>query len=641
MSSPEKHQRDPWIIRTYAGFGNADDSNRRFHENLKKGQTGLSVAFDLPTQNGYDPDAPMARGEVGGCGVSIAHIGDMENLFRGIAVGMVNTSMTINAPAPFLLALYLVLAERQQVAWTELRGTVQNDLMKEFVARGTSIFSPETSLRLSCDLITFSSEHVPNWNPINMCGYHYMESGARPQEEIGYAFGNALLVLDRIRPQLSHESFEKVVRRISFFINSGIELVPEICKMRAYSQLWANICREEYGIDDVKFRAGCQVRSLSLTAAQPENNIIRIALEALPVILSANARVNALQLPGFREALSLPDEMEQTLSLRTQQILMHETKIDAYPDIFEGNPVIESLTAQYMNDARTIAQSMRSIGYTESIQLLNLELTKAFMERQRRIESGDDIVVGVNKYTEPVGLAEQLTPAPSTAQGDDFGNRRHQEIGQWREKRDHVAFERAKDLLRAAVTNGENIMPPTIGFVKAGGTVGEWTSVIEHATQGRYSGAFDPAKVSSLSAQEPTGEKLRIVLGKAGLDGHNNAIKILALACRNAGHEVIFAGIKLSAEALMKVALEEDASILGVSCSSGAHLTIAADLVRLRSAMGLESVRLVLGGTIPERDISTLYTLGIDIVVSDTAASMSEIVKLITSPSATSYNRHQ
>ncbi len=347
--------REPWIIRTYAGFGDAREANERFLANLKQGQRGLSIAFDLPTQNGYDPDAPVARGEVGEAGVSICHWQDMERLFENIPLHSINTSMTINATAPFLLALYLVVAEKHGVPWTELRGTTQNDLLKEFVARGTSIFHPELSFRLSTELIRFAVERVPNWNPINCCGYHYMESGAGPAEEIGYAFGNALLILDAIRPKLDAAAFEQTVRRISFFINSGIELVPEICKIRAYFKLWRELCATEYGVNDVAFRAGCQVRSLTLTEPQPEVNIIRIAYEALPVVISADARVNALQLPGFREALSLPDQSEQTLSLRTQQVLMHETGLAGYGDIFEGSKVIEKLTDETATRAREIA----------------------------------------------------------------------------------------------------------------------------------------------------------------------------------------------------------------------------------------------------------------------------------------------
>src|SRR5271163_3693444 len=409
-------KREPWIIRTYAGFGDARQANQRFHQNLKAGQKGLSIAFDLPTQNGYDPDAPVASGEVGKAGVSICHWRDMEQLLEGIPLAKINTSMTINATAPFMLALYLVVAEKQGVPWTELRGTTQNDLLKEFVARGTSIFQPEISLKLSADLIKFAVGHAPNWNPINCCGYHYMESGAGPAEEIGYAFGNALMILDAIRPSLSELDFEQTVRRISFFINSGIELVPEICKIRAYFKLWRDLCRDEYGIEDVAFRAGCQVRSLTLTEQQPEVNIIRIAYEALPVVLSANARVNALQLPGFREAMALPDQAEQLLGLRTQQVLMHETGIARYGDIFEGSKVIEQLTREISDQARAIALRLREAGYARAIASVSADLTRLLSERQRMIEDGAIVQVGVNAFTGAIGLA----PAAAAADAPDY-----------------------------------------------------------------------------------------------------------------------------------------------------------------------------------------------------------------------------
>src|SRR5581483_6926474 len=407
VQSAQTKKRDPWIIRTYAGFGDARQANERFRRNLREGQRGLSIASDLPTQNGYDPDAPLAMGEIGKAGVSIAHWRDMEQLLEGIPLEQINTSMTINATAPFILALYLVVAERQGVAWSELRGTTQNDLMKEFVARGTSIFSPEVSFRLSTELISFAVKHVPNWNPINCCGYHYMESGAGPAEEIGYAFGNAMLILDALRPTVSSEAFEQTVRRISFFINSGIELVPEICKVRAYFKLWPELCREEYGIDQVAFRAGCQVRSLTLTEQQPELNIIRVAYEALPVVISDGARVNALQLPGFREALGLPDQQEQLIGLRTQQILMHETGLGDYGDIFAGSRIIEELTAATAQTARRIALELRESGFGTAINLISEQLTRLLAARHARVESGEIIHVGVNAFTGEIGL----TPA--------------------------------------------------------------------------------------------------------------------------------------------------------------------------------------------------------------------------------------
>ncbi|MFZ0890481.1 MAG: methylmalonyl-CoA mutase family protein, partial [Candidatus Binataceae bacterium] len=434
---PEKPAREPWIIRTYAGFGDARQANRRYRENLKQGQRGLSIAFDLPTQNGYDPDAPVAAGEVGKAGVSIYQWRDMEELFEGIDLGEINTSMTINATAPFILALYLVVAEKHGVAWSALRGTTQNDLLKEFVARGTSIFQPEISFRISTELIKFAVERVPNWNPINCCGYHYMESGAGPAEEIGYAFGNAMLLLDALGRELKPTAFEDTVRRISFFINSGIELVPEICKIRAYFRLWPKLCREQYGLDGVKFRAGCQVRSLTLTEQQPELNIIRIAYEALPVLISSDARVNALQLPGFREALALPDQAEQTLSIRTQQILMHETGLTRYGDIFEGSTVIEQLTRETMAHAEAIAMELRQAGYARAIPTISAGLTRSLAERQRKLESGEIVQVGVNAFMGESGLAPRAATGEDSAAQSQLERERIESLRKWRAERDN------------------------------------------------------------------------------------------------------------------------------------------------------------------------------------------------------------
>ncbi|MGD0073851.1 MAG: methylmalonyl-CoA mutase family protein [Candidatus Binataceae bacterium] len=486
-SSVSKASREPWIIRTYAGFGDARQANRRFHENLKHGQKGLSVAFDLPTQNGYDADAPIAVGEVGKAGVSVSHWQDMEVLFEGIDLGAINTSLTINATAPWLLALYLVIAEKHGVPWTKLRGTVQNDLLKEYVARGTSIFQPEVSLRFSTELIRFAVERVPNWNPINCCGYHYMESGAGPAEEIGYAFGNALLLLDALREKLKPAAFEETVRRISFFINSGIELVPEICKLRAYFKLWPRLCREEYGITDVLFRAGCQVRSLTLTEQQPEVNIVRIAYEAIPVLISANARVNALQLPGFREAIALPDQSEQLLSIRTQQVLMHETGITNYPDIFEGSKVIEAMTEEIAERAFGIARSLREAGYARAIAMVGSQLSRQLAERQSRIEKGEIIQVGVNAFLGEIGLM-----APSSGSREDPAaqgaaeRERIEALRRWRAERDQSRVSGAREKLERAAAAGDDIMESTLDLARSGGTVGEWTASLEGATRGRY-----------------------------------------------------------------------------------------------------------------------------------------------------------
>ncbi len=632
MPEPEQKARaprEPWIIRTYAGFGDARQANERFLANLKQGQRGLSIAFDLPTQNGYDPDAPVARGEVGEAGVSICHWQDMERLFEGIPLQSINTSMTINATAPFILALYLVVAEKHGVPWTELRGTTQNDLLKEFVARGTSIFHPELSFRLSTELIRFAVERVPNWNPINCCGYHYMESGAGPAEEIGYAFGNALLILDAIRPKLDVAAFAQTVRRISFFINSGIELVPEICKIRAYFKLWRELCATEYGVDDVAFRAGCQVRSLTLTEPQPEVNIIRIAYEALPVVLSADARVNALQLPGFREALALPDQSEQTLSLRTQQVLMYETGLAGYGDIFEGSKVIEKLTDETATRAREIAIRLREAGYSRAISIVSGELTRQLAERHRKVESGEIVQIGVNAFTGEVGL----TPPPR--QNSDHAGQvlkekeRIESIRKWRAARDQAAVAKAREALERAGANdgGIGLVEATIDLARAGGTVGEWTDSLVRVGRGRYTPPILETSVSVGALKVPVAKrKIRIALGKAGLDGHINAIKLLAHACMQAGMEVVLAGFKQTPEQMVATALEEDVDVIAISSLAGAHMSIARETIDLLKSRGAGEVALVMGGIIPEADRTALLELGVKAVFTPKDSNLAEIV---------------
>jgi len=621
--------REPWIIRTYAGFGDARQANERFLANLKQGQRGLSIAFDLPTQNGYDPDAPVARGEVGEAGVSICHWDDMERLFEGIPLQSINTSMTINATAPFLLALYLVIAEKHGVPWTELRGTTQNDLLKEFVARGTSIFHPELSFRLSTELIRFAVERVPNWNPINCCGYHYMESGAGPAEEIGYAFGNALMILDAIRPRLDAAAFEQTVRRISFFINSGIELVPEICKIRAYFKLWQELCATEYGVNDVAFRAGCQVRSLTLTEPQPEVNIIRIAYEALPVVLSADARVNALQLPGFREALALPDQAEQTLSLRTQQVLMYETGLAGYGDIFEGSKVVEKLTAETAARAREIAIRLREAGYSRAISIVSGELTRQLAERHRKVESGEIVQIGVNAFTGEVGL----TPPPKSNADHSAQTIKEKEriesIRQWRTARDQKAVAAAREALEraAASDGGTGLMEATIDLARAGGTVGEWTDSLVRVGRGRYTPPILETSVSVGALKVPKAtRKIRIALGKAGLDGHINAIKLLAHACMQAGMEVVLAGFKQTPEQMVATALEEDVDVLAISSLAGAHMSIARETIELLKSRHASDVALVMGGIIPEADRTALLALGVKAVFTPKDSNLGEII---------------
>ena len=628
-ASISKPQREPWIIRTYAGFGDARQANRRFHENLRQGQKGLSIAFDLPTQNGYDSDAPIAIGEVGKAGVSVSHWQDMEELFEGIDLGAINTSMTINAPATWLLALYLVLAEKRGVPWTKLRGTTQNDLLKEYVARGTSIFQPEVSFRLSTELIRFAVERVPNWNPINCCGYHYMESGAGPAEEIGYAFGNALLILDALRERLKPAAFEDTVRRISFFINSGIELVPEICKLRAYFKLWRDLCRDEYGIADVVFRAGCQVRSLTLTEQQPELNIIRIAYEALPVLISANARVNALQLPGFREAIGLPDQAEQLLSLRTQQILMHETAITGYPDIFEGSKVIEGLTEEISGRARAIASKLREAGYARAIAIVGAELTRQLSEHQSKLEKGEITQVGVNAFLGEIGLMRIAAEPESSETAQPAAEKeRIDSLVRWRSGRDRAAVGAAREKLERAGASGGDIMDATLELARAGGTIGEWTASIESVTQGRYVPPLLDAATGVAPFRVPSARrKIRIALGKAGLDGHVNAIKLLAHACRQAGMEVILAGFKQTPAQLVEAALQEDVEILGISSMAGAHMTIARETLALLNARRASGINLVMGGIIPDRDRQALLAMNVKVVFTPKDSNLHDIVQ--------------
>ncbi|HTR61172.1 MAG TPA: methylmalonyl-CoA mutase family protein, partial [Candidatus Binataceae bacterium] len=605
-------------------------ANARFHQNLKSGQRGLSIAFDLPTQNGYDPDAPVAAGEVGKAGVSICHWQDMEALFDGIPLGQINTSMTINATAPFLLALYLVVAEKHGVPWTELRGTTQNDLMKEYVARGTSIFQPQMSFRLSTDLIKFAVEQVPNWNPINCCGYHYMESGAGPAEEIGFTFGNAMLLLDALRENLTPAALEQTVRRISFFINSGIELVPEICKVRAYFKLWRELCKSEYGIDEVAFRAGCQVRSLSLTEQQPEVNIIRIAYEALPVTLSAGARVNALQLPGFREALSLPDQAEQTLSLRTQQVLMYETGIGKYGDIFEGSKLIEKMTDETAARAKEIAMKLRAAGYTRALDLVAAELTRQLAERQARLESGEIVQVGVNSFLGEIGLAGAAAAADDDTSQQKSEKERIESLKRWRGDRDNAAVARAREMLERAAAEGGSMMPATVELARAGGTVGEWTESLERVSQGRYTPPILDARAGvSRASASSNGHRLKVALGKAGLDGHINAVKLLARACMEAGMEVVLAGFKQTSAQMVETALQEDADVLAISSLAGAHLTIARDTLALLKDRGASDVRVVMGGIIPEADRKRLIDLGVRAVFTPKDSNLGAITKQI------------
>lgn len=625
---PRLDERPPWIIRTYAGFGDAEQSNRRFRENLERGQRGLSIAFDLPTQCGYDSDHPMAVGEVGGTGVAVCHLGDLELLLEAIDLARINTSMTINATAPWLFALYVALADKRGISRNQLAGTTQNDLLKEFVGRGTYVFSPEPSLRLTTDLIAFAAAEVPRWNPINVCGYHYMESGAGPAQEVGFALGNALLILDAIRPSLDGEAFENVVRRISFFVNSGIELVPEIAKMRAYAQLWADLCERELGIANVPFRAGCQVRSLTLTEPQPEVNIVRIAYEALPVTLSANARVRALQLPGFREATGLPDHAEQTLALRTQQVLMYETGIADYEDIFEGSRVVERETARVRNEAEAIVRHIREVGLERAIHTISERLTVGLVEQTAALERGDVVRVGVNAFTDPIDLAVPPRYEDDTDARQEGVGRHLQRLQRWRRERNEVAVAGALEALHRAAKSGDNVLPASIDLARAGGTTGEWTSTLEDAFGGRYQAPLGVDVAVSRSVRVPKApHPIRVLLAKGGLDGHVNAVKLLAFAFRQAGMEVIYSGLQQTPEAIAQSAVQEDVDVIGVSSLSGAHLHIARELFAALSERGAADVPVVMGGIIPEADEAVLQELGVRVVFTPKDNDVAAIVQ--------------
>ncbi len=633
--------RTPWIIRTYAGFGSAADTNARFRQNLAQGQRGLSVAFDLPTQCGYDADDAMAQGEVGRTGVSIGHLGDMRALFDGIDLAAANTSMTINATAPWLYAMYLALADERGVNRAALRGTTQNDLLKEFVARGTSIFDPATSFAFSVDLVATARAHTPRWNPTNCCGYHLMESAARPEEEVGYAIAGAVLLLDAVRARLPAEELAEAVDATSFFINSGIELVPEIAKVRAYAALWPRMCRQRYGVE-TRFRAGCQVRSLTLTAQQPEVNIVRIALSCLPVLASAEARVGALQLPGFREAIGLPDAAEQLLALRTQQVWMHETGIADWPDIFAGSHVIEAETARIAAAAEAIVDRSLKLGYEATILELAGLLGRRVREWSQRIERGEQVLVGVNAFQEPMGIAGPAA-VESGPSNDAVAALRAQALRAWRQGRDDEAWRTARAALIEAARGDLGIVEASIDFAKAGGTTGEWTSAILEVRGPRWSaplgvdlsgGAPRAAALQPTTPQADAGglpvsfsvrTPTRVLLAKAGLDGHTNALRLLAMALRDAGMEVIWLGPGTTPRAIALGAVSEGVDAIGLSSLSGAHLWVTSEVRAELARHGAADLPILLGGILPQADHDALRALGV-VSLFGPGAAVSDIV---------------
>jgi len=616
----------PWMMRTYSGHSTAKASNELYRTNLSKGQTGLSIAFDLPTQTGYDPDDPRARGEVGKVGVPVANIGHMRQLLDSIPVGEMNTSMTINAPAAWMLALYVAHAEEQGVPSAQLRGTTQNDIVKEYLSRGTYIFPPEPSRRLIVDMIAYCANNVPFWNPMNVCSYHLQEAGATPVQEIAFSLATAIDVLDAVRDsgQVTPEEMTAVVGSISFFVNAGIRFVEEVCKMRAFTQMWDEITLERYGITDPKarrFRYGVQVNSLGLTEAQPENNVQRIVLEMLGVTLSKNARARSLQLPAWNEALGLPRPWDQQWSLRMQQVLAFETDLLEYGDILDGSHVIEGLTAQLVTDARAELDDVLAHGGAfAAIEELKGRLVASNTERVRRIESGDQKVVGVNSFTEtaesPLGGEENILRVDSAVEAHTIA-----ELEQWRSSRNNTAVAVAIDELRRVAQSDENIMEASIALAHAGGTTGEWANTLREVF-GEYRAPTGVAAAVGIGqlpedlravadiSRAMAGGPPRLLVGKPGLDGHSNGAEQIAVAARDAGMEVIYQGIRLTPEQITAVARDEDVDVVGLSILSGSHLELVPDVVNRLRAEGV-TAPVIVGGIIPEEDRPTLLAAGV------------------------------
>jgi (2R)-ethylmalonyl-CoA mutase len=635
----------PWLMRTYSGHSTARASNELYRTNLAKGQTGLSIAFDLPTQTGYDPDAIEARGEVGKVGVPVAHIGHMKQLLDGIPPGEMNTSMTINAPAAWMLGLYVANAEDQGVESKALRGTTQNDIMKEYLSRGTYIFPPQASLRLIVDTIAFCSEWIPKWNPMNICSYHLQEAGATPVQEIAYSLANAIGILDAVRDsgQVSEDRFPAVVASISFFVNAGIRFVEETCKLRAFTELWDRITLERYGVTDEKarrFRYGVQVNSLGLTEEQPENNVQRIVLEALGVTLSKKARARSIQLPAWNEALGLPRPWDQQWSLRIQQVLAFETDLLEYEDLFDGSKVVEAKTKELADGAMAELDDVLALGGAfEAIDELKTRLVRSHTERRRRIESGDLKVVGVNSYTEtapsPLGGAESIMRVDPAVQDELIAD-----VQAWRSSRDSDAVKRSLDELRRAAESGVNVMASTIDLAHAGGTTGEWAGVLREVF-GEYRaptgvGAAAGGNLGGLAAvaervKGMAGGPPRLLVAKPGLDGHSNGAEQIAVAARDAGMEVIYQGIRLTPEQIAAVARDEDVDVIGLSILSGSHLELVPEVVRLVRAEGVNAP-VVVGGIIPVEDEALLRDTGVAAVYTpkdfELARIMGEIADL-------------
>jgi ethylmalonyl-CoA mutase len=642
-----------WIFRTYAGHSTAAASNELYRKNLNKGQTGLSVAFDLPTQTGYDSDHPHAKGEVGKVGVPISHIGDMRELFDGIPLGEMNTSMTINATAAWLLALYVALADEQRVPRATLTGTTQNDIIKEYLSRGTYVFPPAPSMRLTKDVILFTTKEMPKWNPMNVCSYHLQEAGATPVQELAFALATAVGVLDAVKAsgECADEEFGDVVGRISFFVNAGLRFVTEICKLRAFTELWDEITHERYGVNDPKqrrFRYGVQVNSLGLTEQQPENNVARILLEMLAVTLSKDARARAVQLPAWNEALGLPRPWDQQWSLRMQQILAYETDLLEYGDVFDGSPVIAAKVAELKRAAKEELKQIEDMGGTVAAVesgYLKRQLVESNSRRVEAIERGEQTVVGVNRFveTEPSPLADAADAVLTVPEEAETGQVAR--LNAWRAARDNDAVAGALAALRNAARNGGNIMPPSIACAKAGVTTGEWGIALRSAF-GEYRAptgvgtamrndaeGLDDIRAEVDRVSKKLGRRLKFLIGKPGLDGHSNGAEQIAARARDAGMEVVYDGIRLTAEAIAASAAEKGVHVVGLSILSGSHLPLVRDVVARMKAAGLDDVPVVVGGIIPPEDESALRKDGVAAVYTpkdfELNRIMSDVVRIV------------
>ena len=658
--TPVAPERDrPWLFRTYSGHSSAKASNELYRTNLARGQTGLSIAFDLPTQTGYDSDHVLARGEVGKVGVPVSHIGDMETLLDGIPLDRMNTSMTINAPAAWLLSLYIAVAERQGVARDALAGTTQNDVLKEYLSRGTHIFPPVPSVKLITDTVAFTYREVPKWNPVNVCSYHLQEAGATPEQELAFALANAEAILDAAREsgQVPAEDFPRVVGRISFFVNAGVRFVTEMCKMRAFTELWDEICRDRYGVEDPKlrrFRYGVQVNSLGLTEQQPENNVYRILLEMLAVVLSKNARARAVQLPAWNEALGLPRPWDQQWSLRMQQIVAHETDLLEFGDIFDGAPEIEAKVAELKAAATDQLARIETMGGAlAAIEsgYMKQALVESNTRRIAAVEAGERTVVGVNAYTEAADSPLLADEDGGFLAVDDAAERDQVErLNAWRESRDDAAAARALHELEAAAQEGRNVMDPSIACAHAGVTTGEWADALRRvfgeyraptgvgaATTAPVDGDTDDVHGRVEALAQRLGRRPKMLVGKPGLDGHSNGAEQIAVRARDAGLEVVYEGIRLTPRQIATAALEEGVDVLGLSILSGSHLALVTDVMDCLQGDGLGDLPVVVGGIIPPDDAASLTEAGVARVYTpkdfDIAAILGDIVEILESRS--------